>query len=222
MAIGGSTCASHGRDGWDVNHKRVRRVYRQAGLQVKRGKRTQTLHACVPHPVATQPHQVWAMGFISDPWASGRRFRVLSLIGTCTRECLALEVDPSLPSSRVVRVLDDVTTLCGVSRAITVDHGAEFLARAFDARAYARQVQLAFIRPGKLVENACVESSRDKCSAECLDQRWFTDLRDARDIIPSWQDDYNTVRPHGSLAQLTPREVVRTFRRSSQPVAYTS
>lgn len=209
------------RDGRQVNHKRVRRVYRDAGLEVRRRKPKQVSLARVPRPVATQPHQVWAMGFISDPWASGRRFRVLSLIDTCTRECLALEVDPSLPSSRVVHVLDDVTTLCGVSRAITVDHGAEFLARALDARAYARQVQLAFIRSGKPVENAYVESSRDKFRAECLDQHWFTDLRDARDIITAWQDDYNTVRPHGSLAQLTPREVVRTFRRSSQPVAYT-
>lgn len=121
------------RDGWQVNHKRVRRVYREAGLQVRRRKRKQVALARVPRPVATQPNQVWAMDFISDQCATGRRFRVLSLLDTCTRECLALEVDTSLPAARVVRVLDDVTSLRGTPHAITVDDGPEFVARALDA-----------------------------------------------------------------------------------------
>ncbi|MBK8057864.1 MAG: IS3 family transposase [Gemmatimonadetes bacterium] len=210
------------RDGWQVNHKRVRRVYRAAGLQVRRRKRKQVAVARVPRPAATQPNQVWAMDFISDQCANGRRFRVLSLIDTCTRECLALEVDTSLPAARVVRVLDDVTSLRGVPRAITVDNGPEFMARALDAWAYARQVQLAFIRPGKPVENAYVESFHDKFRAECLDLHWFADLRDARSVIGAWQDDYNTVRPHGSLKQLTPNEYARTFTHSPHAPAYTS
>lgn len=133
-----------------------------------------------------------------------------------------MEVDTSLPASRVVRVLDDVTSLRGRPQAITVDNGPEFVARALDAWAYARQVHLAFIRPGKPIENAYVESVHDKFCAECLDQHWFTELRDARDIITAWQDDDNTVRPHGSLQQLTPYEYARTFIHSPQPPAYTS
>lgn len=117
------------RDGWQVNHKRVRRIYRGAGLQVKRRKRKQVALARVPRPVATQPNQVWAMDFISDQCATGRRFRVLSLIDTCTRECLALEVDTSLPASRVVRVLDDVTSLRGRPQAITVDNALPWKSR---------------------------------------------------------------------------------------------
>lgn len=156
------------------------------------------------------------------PCANGRRFRVLSLIDTCTRECLALEVDTSLPAARVVRVLDDVTSLRGVPRAITVDNGPEFVARSLDAWAYARQVQLAFIRPGKPVEHAYVERFQDKFRTECLDLHWFADLRDARSLISAWQDDYNTVRPHGSLHQLTPSEPARPFTRSPQSLAYTS
>jgi len=210
------------RDGWQVNHKRVRRVYRSTGLQVRRRKRKQVALARVPRPVAIQPNQVWAMDFISDQCATGRRFRVLSLIDTCTRECLALEVDTSLPAARVVRVLEDVTSLRGTPRAITVDNGPEFVARALDAWAYARQVQLAFIRPGKPVENAYVESFHDKIRAECLDQHWFTDLHDARDIISAWQDDYNSVRPHSALQQLPPHEYARTFTRSPQSPTYTS
>ena len=205
-----------------MNHKRVRRVYRSTGLQVRRRKRKQVALARVPRPVATQPNQVWAMDFISDQCATGRRFRVLSLIDTCTRECLTLEVDTSLPAARVVRVLDDVTSLRDTPHAITVDNGPEFVARAVDAWAYARQVQLAFIRPGKPVENAYVGSFHDKMRAECLDQNWFTDLHDARGIISAWQDDYNTVRPHSSLQQLTPHECARTFTRSPQFPAYAS
>lgn len=147
---------------------------------------------------------------------------MLSLLDTCTRECLALEVDTSLPASRVVRVLDDVTSLRGTPHAITVDSGPEFVARALDAWAYARQVQLAFIRPGKPVENAYVGSFHDKTRAECLDQHWFTDLRDARAIIAAWPDDYDTVRPHSALQQLTPHEYACTFTRSPQPSACTS
>lgn len=126
------------RDGWHANHKRARRVYRHAGLQVKRRKRKQVAVARVPRPAATQPNHVWAMDFISDQCATGRRFRVRSLIDTCTRECLELEVDTSLPAARVVRVLDDVTSLRGVPRAIKVDNCPEFVARALDAWAYAR------------------------------------------------------------------------------------
>jgi len=210
------------REGSQVNHKRVRRVYREAGLLVRRRRRKQVALARVPRPLATRPNQVWAMHFISDQCATGRRFRVLSLIDTCMREGLALEVDTSLSAARVVRVLDDVTSLRGTPQAITVENGPEFVARALDAWACARQVQLAFIRPGKPVENAYVESFHDKFRAECLDQHWFRDLHDARDIIAAWQDDYNTVRPHSALQQLPPNEYARSFTRSPQPSAYTS
>lgn len=210
------------RDGWPMNHNRVRRAHRRTGLQVRRRKRKQVSLAWVPRPVATPPNQVWAMDFISDQCATGRRFRVLSLIDSCTRKCLALEVDTSWPAARVVRVLDDVTSLRGTPHAITVDNGPEFVARALDAWAHARQVQLAFIRPGKPVENAYVENFHDKMRAECLDQHWFTDLHNARRIITAWQDDCNTVRPHSALQQLTPHEYARSFTRSPQSLAYTS
>lgn len=110
------------RDGCQVNHKRVRRVYRGVGLQVKRRKRKQVSLARVPHPAAMQPDQVWAMDFISDQCATGRRFRVLSLIDTCTRECLALEVDTSLPAARVVRPLDDVASTRGTPSEMVRDN----------------------------------------------------------------------------------------------------
>lgn len=210
------------RDGWRVNHKRVQRVYRAAGLQVKRRRRKQVAVVRHPRPVAAAPNAVWAMDFIGDACATGRRFRVFSLVDTCTRECLALEVDTSLPSARVVQVLEALRAVRGVPTAITVDNGPEFIAKALDAWAYEHQVQLAFIRPGKPVENAYVESFHDKFRAECLDLHWFASVADARDIITAWQEDYNTVRPHSALGQLTPAEFASTFTPSTPPLAYTS
>jgi putative transposase len=172
--------------------------------------------------VAAQPNQVWAMDFIGDQCATGRRFRVFSLVDTCTRECLALEVDTSLPATRVVQVLEALRQVRGAPAAISVDHGPEFIAKAVDAWAYDHHVHLAFIRPGKPIENAYVESFHDKFRAECLDLHWFASVVDARETIAAWQEDYNTVRPHSALGQLTPAEFASTFTSSTLPLAYTS
>jgi putative transposase len=210
------------RDGWRVNHKRVRRVYRASGLQVKRRKRKQVAVVRVPRPMAAQPKQVWAMDFTGDQCATGRRFRVFSLVDTCTRECLALEVDTSLPATRVVQVLEALRQVRGAPAAISVDNGPEFIAKAVDAWAYDHRVHLVFIRPGKPIENAYVESFHGKFRAECLDLHWFASVVDARETIAAWQEDYNTVRSHSALGQLTPAEFASTFTPSTRPLAYTS
>lgn len=141
------------RTGQAVNHKRVYRLYRLEGLAVRRRQRKRI--ASTQRPVLTAPQhagQEWSMDFTSDTLANGRHFRTLNIVDTYTRECLALEVDTSLPSARVVRVLERVGAERGFPERIRVDNGPEFAGKVLDAWAYERQVQLTFIQPGKPIK----------------------------------------------------------------------
>ena len=118
-------------------------------------------------------------------------------------------VDQSLPGERVVRELDELVAVRGVPAMIVTDNGPEFAGKALDAWAYRRGVKLHFIRPGKPVENAYVESFNGKFRDECLNEHWFTSLAHARDVIEGWRKDYNEVRPHSALGNLPPAEFAR-------------
>src|SRR5262249_1503797 len=146
----------------------------------------------------------WSMDFMVDTLADGRGFRTLNIVDDCTRECLAIEVDRSLPGLRVVRVLERLRETRGLPETIVIDNGPEFTGRTLEAWAYAHHVTLRFIRPGKPIENAYVESFNGKFRDECLNEHWFVNLVDAKTTIEAWRVDYNTVRPHGSLGQQTP------------------
>lgn len=196
-----------GREGVAVNHKRLYRLYRAAGLQVRRRRRKRiTRGARVPLPVATRRGERWSMDFTLDTLADGRAFRTLNIVDDFTRECVAIEVDRSLPGLRVTRVLDRLHAAIGLPETIVVDNGPEFAGRTLDAWAYARGVTLRFIRPGKPIENAYVESFNGKFRDECLNEHWFVTLVDAKTIIEAWRLDYNSVRPHSSLAGRTPTQ----------------
>lgn len=193
------------REGVAVNHKRVYRVYRAAGLQVRRRRRKRLTRADrLPLPAATQRLDRWSIDFMHDTLADGRTFRVLNIVDDCTRECLAIEVDRSLPGARVVRVLERLAAAIGVPKRIVLDNGPEFAGRALDAWAYQRGVALCFIRPGKPIENAYVESFNGKFRDECLNEHWFLNMVDAQAVIEAWRLDYNTVRPHSALDGRTP------------------
>ena len=144
------------------------------------------------------------MDFMADTLADGRAFRTLNIVDDFTRECLAIEVDRSLPGLRVVRVLARLQATIGLPRTIVVDNGPEFAGRALDAWAYAHRLELRFIRPGKPIENAYVESFNGKFRDECLNEHWFVSIAEAQAVIEAWRVDYNTVRPHHSLGQQTP------------------
>jgi putative transposase len=154
----------------------------------------------------SQPNQRWSMDFMEDSMATGRRFRTLNVVDDFTRECLAIEVDTSLSGLRVARVLQRLIDLRGLPGLIVSDNGSEFTSKALDSWAYQRDVGLHFIRPGKPVENAYIESFNGKLRDECLNENWFTDLEDARSKIEAWRKDYNEVRPHSSLDNRTPME----------------
>jgi putative transposase len=183
------------REGWQANHKRVWRLYSQAGLSVRQRRRNRIAPAeRVARPVTRAPNQSWSMDFVADGLAHGRRFRCLKIVDDYTRECLAIEVDTSLPGLRVTQVLQRLAEMRGWPWSITVDNGPEFAGRALGAWAYLSGVKLSFIGPGKPVENAYIESFNDKLRDECLNEHWFLSLRQAKSLIEDWRVEYNTER----------------------------
>jgi putative transposase len=195
------------REGQVVNLKRVYRLYREERLSVRplRGRKRVAVPR-VPLPAPTRANERWGMDFIHDACLDGRRFRCLTMVDEFTRECPHIEADISLPASRVIAVLEQLALARGLPTSIVVDHGPEFISRALDIWAYRRGVQLVFIRPGKPIENAYVESFHSRFRDECLGAHWFVNLTDARFTIEQWRRDYNEVRPHSSLGNRTPAE----------------
>lgn len=196
------------REGWKDNVKRVHRLYRLEGLQVRmrsRRKKRLSLHRGIV-PVASGRNQYWSMDFVHDQLASGRSFRVLTVIDQWSRESVLLEANASLTGQSVVDALESVSARRPLPKAITVDHGTEFTSKALDEWAYRRGVQLDFIRPGKPVENAFIESFNGRLRDECLNVYDFASLDHAQRLIEAWRQDYNQFRPHGALGQLTPSE----------------
>ena len=194
------------REGWQVNHKRVYRLYveEKLSLRRKRGRKRSTVRQ--PLPAAMAANQVWSVDFMSDTLSSGRRFRTLNIVDDYTRECLAIEVDTSLGGMRVVRVLEELKRQRGLPRQIRSDNGPEFVSRAVDQWAYEQGLQWHTIQPGRPMENGYVESFNGRFRDECLNENWFTSLADAREKIEQWRQDYNQARPHSSLQYRTPME----------------
>ncbi len=206
------------REGFRVNHKRIQRMYREERLSVRRKKRKRVAQtARLPKVVPERVNERWSMDFMADSLGAGRTFRTLNVVDDFSRECVAIEVDTSLSRERVACVLDSVIADRGKPQSLVMDNGPEFAGRALDVWAYERGIQLDFIRPGKPIENCFVESFNGKFRDECLNQCWFTSLRDARREIELWRRDYNQVRPHSSLGNLPPREFVQRAALRSLP-----
>lgn len=198
------------REGVTVNHKRLHRLYREEGL-VLRKRRRQRAASVTRAPLSSpvRAGQRFSMDFVSDSLASGRSFRAFNIVDDYTRECLAIEVDTSLPGERVVRVLDRLIESGKKPEVIVVDNGPEFTSKAVDAWATRNKVHLRFIDPGKPMQNAYIESFNGKFRDECLNQHWFESVAEAREISERWREDYNQERPHSGLNQQTPAEFAR-------------
>jgi putative transposase len=199
------------REGERVNHKRVQRLYRLDGLSLrlkKRKKRASQLRIVPPAPARI--NERWSVDFVSDSLVNGRRFRSFNVVDDLSRECLATEVDFSLTGKRVSRVLERLSIERGKPTSIVLDNGPELAGKDLDAWAHSQEVKLLFIRPGKPVENAFIESFNGKLRDECLNESLFVDLADARRQIESWRIDYNQFRPHSSLGNMTPDEFAKT------------
>lgn len=195
------------REGWRINRKRVHRLYREEGLNVRltpRRKRASHLRIVPPRP--SQMNERWSMDFVADTLLDGRRFRALTVVDNWSRHSPLIEPDFTLTGTKVVAALERVAKRTGYPQMITVDNGSEFTSKALDAWAHAHGVKLDFIRPGKPVENAVIESFNGRFRDECLNTQVFVSLHDARQKIEAWRIDYNEHRPHGSLGDLTPQE----------------
>jgi putative transposase len=200
------------REGLVRNHKRTERLYREERLAVEhRRRRKRVSTPRVPPPAPTRPDERWSMDFIRDTLADGRVFRGFTVVDDFTRECPVIEVDTHLSSARVIGVLERLSSTRGLPVAVVCDNGSEFTSRALDAWAYQRGVKLLFIRPGKPVENAFIESFNGRLRDECLSASWFLTLADARVQIEHWRRDYNNARPHSGLAGATPTGFARDF-----------
>lgn len=195
------------REGIIVNHKRVARVYREEGLAVRRRRRKSPGRVLRGRPPAPQEaNEQWALDFLEDALASGRTIRLLSVIDVYTREALVLEVDTSLPGSRVVRVLERLAGARTLPRQLVLDNGPELISRVLEQWAHQHRVTLHFIDPGKPIQNAHCESFHSRVRDECLNEHWFLSLSDARQIVEGWRQDYNAERPHSALGYQTPAE----------------
>jgi len=200
------------REGWQVNHKRVYRLYVEEGLMLKRKRprRHVSQQPRVARPTPRRVNERWSMDFMADSLYAGQRFRMLTLVDNFSRESLAIEVGQRLTGDAVVATLERVTGERGYPRVIQVDNGPEFTSRSLDRWAYWNKVRLDFSRPGKPTDNAVIESFNGRVRQECLNQHWFLTLDDARRAIEHWREEYNVERPHSALNNRTPE----AFRRS--------
>jgi putative transposase len=207
------------RERFHVNPKRVHRVYREEGLQVRRRRRKRV--SLVRHPLVAprRPNERWSIDFMRDTLGDAKAFRTFNVVDDLTRECLAIEVAKSIPGARVVRVLGCIAANRGYPERMVMDNGPELAGEALDEWAYRNGVELHFITPGRPVENAYIESFNGKFRDECLNEHWFSTLDDARQTIEEWRRDYNEERPHSALGGLPPREYAAQFANLRAPSA---
>lgn len=202
------------REGWEVNHKLVYRLYREEGLGLRRHKPRRRVAAArremLPGP--QRRDERWSLDIMEDQLYSGRPIRVLTIVDNFTRESPALRVGFRLTGDDVVEVLNGVIRERGVPASLRIDNGPEFTSKVLDQWAYWNGVVLDFIRPGKPTDNAIMEAFNSRLRQECLNEHWFLSLADAQERVEEWRRDYNEVRPHSSLGNLTPAEYVEAGR----------
>jgi len=196
------------REGWQVNHKRVYRLYREDGLQMRPRKHRRHVTACrrMEREVAMEQNDGWSMDFMSDELFDERRIRLLTIVDNFSRESLAIEVDQRIGGQRVVEVLMQLGKERGLPKTIRVDNGPEFTSKRLDQWAYLNGVELDFSRPGKPMDNGLIEAFNGRLRQECLNESWFLSLEDAREKVEAWRMDYNRERPHGALGNMAPLE----------------
>ena len=209
------------REGWQINHKRVYRLYREEGLGLRKKVPRRRVAGVKREirPTATEQNECWSMDFVSDQLFDDRRLRILTLVDNHTRESLALHPSQRIRGIDVVEVLEAVTRLKGFPKRIKVDNGPEFISKDLDRWAYWNHVELDFSRPGKPSDNAFIEAFNSRFRQECLNQHWFLSLMDARTKIEAWRKEYNSERPHSSLDYQTPDEFINRIEQQSTTAA---
>ena len=205
------------REGIRMNHKKLRRLYGEERLQVRRrGGRKRALGTRAPMTLPQGPNQRWSMDFVSDTLTDGRRFRILAVVDDFTRECLCLVADTSLSGVRVVRELDRLIAGRGRPLGCVSDNGTELTSLALLQWSQDTGIDWHYIAPGKPQQNAFIESFNGRLRDELLNEVLFTSLAHARAAVAEWMIDYNTQRPHSKLGWLTPAEFAARSTRPTQ------
>jgi putative transposase len=198
------------REGFHINHKKVRRLYKEEGLTVrKRGGRKRAVGTRRPITVPGRVNERWSLDFVSDSFMDGRRFRMLCVVDDHSRECLALVPDTSIGGHRLARELDILLAERGKPHTIVSDNGTEMTSNALLKWQEDTRINWHYIAPGKPMQNGFVESFNGKLRDECLNETLFEDLHHVRDVLKAWRYDYNHIRPHSSLSGQSPLQALQ-------------
>lgn len=204
------------REGHAWNHKRIYRVYTLMRLNQRRAaKRRLPKRERLPLYVPRLPDSVWSADFMSDALICGRRYRLFNVVDDFNREALHIEADTSINSERLIRVFDQLRRQRGLPQILRTDNGPEFLGEAFAQWAKNAGMAIQYIQPGKPNQNAYIERFNRTLRNELLDQHLFVRLEDVREAAYWWRLEYNEVRPHDSLGDLTPSEYAKVAGNSS-------
>ncbi len=201
------------------NHKRVRRIYREMNLNIRRrAKKRLPERVKQPLSVPSAPNQVWSIDFMSDSLTDGRKFRLLNVLDDFNRESLAIEADTSLPSLRVIKVLERLIAKRGKPANIRTDNGPEFISHKLSEWCSNQKITLQFIQPGRPMQNAYIERKNGSVRRELLNAYLFYSLYEVREMCDEWRQDYNTERPHKALGYLSPLRYAEQSTKSSLKV----
>ena len=209
------------REGWMTNIKRTYRLYTELGLQLRNKTPKRRVRAKLREDrcPALQPNQTWAMDFVHDQLAMGKKIRVLTVVDIFSKFSPVVDPRFSYRAEDLVRTLEKVCGHVGYPKTIRVDQGSEFVSRDLDLWAYGNGVTLDFSRPGKPTDNAFIEAFNSKLRSECLNAHWFMSLDDARSKLEDWRKYYNEERPHSGIGQNTPIQLHKTGGASSPSLA---
>lgn len=207
------------REGWFVNLKKVYRIYNELGLQLrnKSPKRRVKAKLREDRSDAVHTNDVWAMDFVHDQLATGRKLRILTVVDTFSRFCPMIDPRFSYKGEDVVRKLNEVCLKIGYPKTIRVDNGSEFISRDMDLWAYQYDITLDFSRPGKPTDNAYIEAFNSKLRSECLNTHWFLSLSDACQKLEEWRKFYNEERPHSAIGNKPPIMLMKSEGVPSSP-----
>jgi putative transposase len=208
------------RCGHIMSPDRTHRLWRLHKLQVPRKRPRRRVAASRPRPLpATGVGQMWAYDFVFDACANGQQLKCLTVVDEFSRECLAIEVGGSIRSGRVIEVLSKLVSVHGSPRYLRSDNGPEFVSRAVLRWLHKANIDTAHIAPGKPWQNGNNESFNGKFRDECLSMEWFRNRIDAKITIEQFRRQFNEVRPHSSLSNLTPAEFKQQLSTTTNPEA---
>ncbi|MEY2903859.1 MAG: hypothetical protein RLY89_2965 [Bacteroidota bacterium] len=209
--------------GYLWNHKKIYRVFTDMKLNIRRRTKKRLPEKVKQHlTVPDAPNQVWSIDFMSDTLVDGRRFRLFNVIDDFNRESLAIEIDTSLPSLRITRVLNRIIEQTGKPANLRSDNGPEFISHVLQEWCEKHRITLQYIQPGKPTQNAYIERKNGSIRRELLNAYLFNSLAEVRCLSEEWRIDYNTERPHKSLGYLSPMRFTEQYynRSKSELVLY--